>query len=508
MRFSAFIIACATILQLDAEVRFTRAEWLPDIGLSMPLPEGAVADPLEMPKADAYLVTDNGKTRLEDRFDTFDLWTALTVRGRWRDVAGNEFRIARLVAELPDDPSGVTRTRGDFRKRLKPLDVKNAAHRDEAVYALTSVELGRPERARRNGRRNFLELLRYPCTNENVFVYAFRPRTPETREKPDWYVVSLVGAPGEDVEALKETFEESFLEEVELPAFRRRASLPPAPVSPDAGETELLREDYRRSVVNYADWHFTSSGDLMIADNLDAWSRAPFIATLTNELPRLRREYADALPSAQDDSFHPAAIRVFRSREEYLAYVGVDAKWTGALWSPLRRELVMYLSGNGVESLLRTVWHEAFHQYLSYAGSMLSAAPWLNEGHAELFEHAHFDAEGDLVYERPYEQGSFIHDNAAALAELLPTLLLLDYEDFYAGDHAAREKKYYLAWSVAYFLQVGAPEVRFRPFEKLRADYMSALVSTRDGRRATRAVLSGDALKKFVAEWLAFWRKE
>ena len=56
MRFSAFIIACATILQLDAEVRFTRAEWLPDIGLSMPLPEGAVADPLEMPKAEAYLV--------------------------------------------------------------------------------------------------------------------------------------------------------------------------------------------------------------------------------------------------------------------------------------------------------------------------------------------------------------------------------------------------------------------------------------------------------------------
>jgi hypothetical protein len=37
---------------------------------------------------------------------------------------------------------------------------------------------------------------------------------------------------------------------------------------------------------------------------------------------------------------------------------------------------------------------------------------------------------------------------------------------------------------------------------------MSALVSTRDGRRATRTVLSGDALKKFVDEWLAFWKKE
>ena len=507
MRFSAFIIACATILRLDAEVRFARAEWLPDIGLSLPLPEGAIADPLEMPRADAYLVTEDGKNRLEDRFNTFDLWTALTVRGRWRDPAGNEFRIARLVAELPDDSSGVTRTRGDFRKRLKPLDVKNVARRDEAVFALAPVEVGQPERTRRNGRRNFLELWRYPCTNENVFVYAFRPRTPEARETPDWYVVSLVAAPGEDVEALQETFDESFLDEVELPAFRVRT--PPLPSVPDdVGETELLREDYRRSVVNYADWHFVSSGDVMIADNLDAQSRGPFIATLTNELPRLRREYADTFPPVLADTFHPAAIRVFRSREEYLAYVGVEAKWTAALWSPMRRELVLYLSENGVESLLRTVWHEAFHQYLSYAGSMVSAAPWINEGHAELFEHAHFDSEGDLVYERPYERARFIHANATALAELLPTLLLLDYDEFYSGEQQERETKYRLAWSVAFFLQIGAPEVRFRPFEKLRTDYMSALVSTRDGRRATRTVLSGDALKKFVDEWLAFWKKE
>ena len=507
MRFSAFIVACATILQLDAEVRFTRAEWFPDIGLSLPLLEGAIADPAEMPKAEAYRVTDGGKHRLEDRFDTFDLWTALTMRGRWRDDAGNEFRIARLVAELPDDQPGVTRTRGDFRKRLKALDVKNATVRDEAVYALAPVEVGRPERTRRNGRRNFIELWRYPSTNENVFVYAFRPRTPETRETPNWYVVSLAGAPGEDPKDLRETFEEAFLDEIELPALRRRTP-PVPPVSDDAGETELLREDYRRSVVNYADWHFTSSGDLMIADNLDAQARAPFIATLTNELPRLRREYVAAVPSRIADTFHPAAIRVFRSREEYLAYVGVEAKWTAALWSPMRRELVLYLPESGVESLLRTVWHEAFHQYLSYAGSMISAAPWINEGHAELFEHAHFDAEGNLVYERPYDYASFVHANAVMLSELIPSLLLMDYDEFYAGGQQEREAKYRLAWSLAYFLQVGAPEVRFRPFEHLRADYMDALVSTCDGIRATRAVLSGDMLKKLVDEWLAFWRAE
>ena len=507
MRFSAFILVLATICRLDASIRFTRAEWFPDIGLSMPLPVGAVADPVEMPKAEAFLVTDDGKSRLEDRFDTFDLWTALTVRGRWRDAAGNELRIARMVFELPDDQIGTTRTRGKFRKQLKALDVKNGPRRDEAVFALAPTDVGRPVRPRRSGQRNFIELLRYPSTNDNVLVYAFRPRTPEAREVPSWYFVSLAGAPGEDPKELRESFEDAFLDEVHLPAMRSRGDPPPY-VPDDADETALLREDYRRSVVNYSEWHFTSSGDLMIADDLDAQSRAPFIATLTNELPRLRREYAAAMPSRLSEDFHPAAIRVFRSREEYLAYVGIEAKWTAALWSPVHRELVMYLSESGVESLLRTVWHEAFHQYLSYACSMMSSSPWINEGHAELFEYAHFDSKGKLVFEQNYEYSRFIHANAPVLAELIPVLLTLDYDGFYAGEQQERETKYRLAWSVAFFLQVGAPNVRFRPFENLRSDYMQALLSTRSGIRATQAVLTDEMRKDLVDEWLAFWKKK
>lgn len=506
MRFSAFIIALATICRLDAAVRFAQAQWLPDIGLTLPLPVGAVADPLEMPRAEAYLVTDDGKSRLEDRFDTFDLWIALTVRGRWRDAAGNELRVARLVAEMPDDQPGVTRTRGEFRRRLRPLSVKDSTRRDEAVYAIAPVEVLRPERPRRAGRRNFIEMFRYASTNENVLVYAFRPRSPERRETPDWYVVSFTGAPGSDVEELEEVFDESFLDNVELPALReRKPGVPPVPDG--ASEMELLREDYRRSVANYSDWNFVSSGDIMIADDLDPQMRSPFIASLTNDLPRLRREYASAMPSHLSGTFHPAAIRVFRSREEYLAYVGVDAKWTAALWSPSRRELAMYLPDQGVEGLLRTVWHEAFHQYLSYAGSMMSAAPWINEGHAELFEHSHLDSRGRLVFECDVEYARFIKANLDALAEFMPSLLSMDYEAFYAGDQAAREAKYRLAWSMAYFLQIGAPEVRFRPFEGLRADYMESLIATRDGIRAVRAAMPEEMRRKFVDEWLAYWRK-
>ncbi len=38
--------------------------------------------PLDMPRAEAYLVTEgNGTMRLEDRYDELDLWTANAVLG-------------------------------------------------------------------------------------------------------------------------------------------------------------------------------------------------------------------------------------------------------------------------------------------------------------------------------------------------------------------------------------------------------------------------------------------
>ena len=134
MRFSVFIFALlATICQLDAAVRFTRAEWFPDLGISMPRLENAVAAPMDLPRAEAYLVAQKGESRLEDRFNVFDLWEALSIRGRWRDAAGNTLTIARLVAELPEVQPEFTQTRMAFSKSLQPLRVKDSAARDRAL---------------------------------------------------------------------------------------------------------------------------------------------------------------------------------------------------------------------------------------------------------------------------------------------------------------------------------------------------------------------------------------
>ena len=39
--------------------------------------------PLDMPRAEAYLVREKGALRLEDRFNRMELWVSQSLIGRW-----------------------------------------------------------------------------------------------------------------------------------------------------------------------------------------------------------------------------------------------------------------------------------------------------------------------------------------------------------------------------------------------------------------------------------------
>lgn len=519
MRSSAYIPAIALALTAaapsEAAVRFTDPAWRPDLGISVPTLANATSAPLELPKAESFMVTtSSGDRRLEDRFDTFDLWTAQTARGRWRDSSGNIFYIARLAQRPPTDVPGTVRTRADFlaRQAYTPFDPDNADHRDEAVFAVSPVDLGRPVRPRRSQRRNMSRLFSYPSTNDHVFAAAFRPRSPERGEKTDWYLAMLVAASGEPADEAFRRFDEDFLDHVSLPPVRARTPASPAGRTASGksaqAEADLLREAILASVANYDDWHFASADDVVVIDNLDDSSRATFVSALTNSLPRLRRAYAACAPSPLSAATNNiAVVRVFATREEYLAYVGVQHKWTAALWDSLHRELVLYLPLEGAQGLLHTVWHEAFHQHLAYAAALVTAAPWFNEGHAEMFEHSHLDRKGNVVFEKDPDAAAYVNTYAHELAEMLPEFFTLDYDEFYGGTQEEIVARYRLAWSIAYFLEVGAPKLRFQPFADLRRDYVKALVDTRSMEEADRLALDSDFRKQFIAAWLAFWRK-
>ena len=246
---------------------------------------------------------------------------------------------------------------------------------------------------------------------------------------------------------------------------------------------------------------------MVVVDNLSPLDRRPFVQALTNSLPKLQAAYRELLPSPLADDCHLAAVRVFGSREEYVAYAGEAMKWSAAMWSPRHRELVLYLPERGAEELLRTVWHEAFHQYVEYACSMIQSCAWFNEGHAQLFENTHFDMDGNIVFDADRDAVVFVKEHLDELAEYLPVFLDMDYPQFYAETPEDRAMNYRLAWSVAYFLQIGAPQVRFQPFKNLRADYMKALVRTRSRDLAVQAVLTEQVRKELVAEWREFWKR-
>jgi hypothetical protein len=517
MRSTAIILLLAlSSLKAEAELRFTDPQAFPDIGLEMPTLFAASPDGVSMPHTESFLVTESdGSRRLEDRYDTFDLWTARTVRARWRDAAGNLLVVARLAFAPPDDPPETLSTRSDFERRLPSLAIKpkDAAARNAAVVACAPVDVfEEPVRPRRSRRREIETLLYYQSTNQLASVWVFRPVVHKRGAKTDWYMAALVLSPDENPDSASAQFDAYFLDRVRaLPDPNPSHPNSPSPILNSQfsilnSESSLLKRDYALSVVNYEGWHSTESGDVVVVDDLAPQSHDTFVSSLTNDLPRLRAAYAASVPSPLV-STNIAAVRVFSEREDYLAYVGEGVEWSAAVWSPRHRELVLNLTVAGMDELIKTVRHEAFHQYLAYAGAMAEASPWFNEGHAELFAHTSFDRDGKLVFEKDAVAAQWVHANADAVAAYLPAFVLLDYADFYSGTDAQRRARYHIAWSIAYFLEVGAPEVRFRPFKRLRADYMSALVRTRRAEAATTSVFTLDKMKLFSAEWKKFWKK-
>ena len=513
MRLNVYIAAALSCLTTEAAPRFTDSVWRPDLGISLPGLARAEARPFALPKAEGYIVTSpKGARRLEDRFDVFDLWASATLRGRWVDEEGNQLQVARLFARPPTDAPGTVCTRREFYDALarQPIDPKRLDLRDEAVQAIAPVDVQvPPARSRRSRRANLLDVVYYPSTNDHALVCAFRPRTPERKEVPDWYLASLVAAPNADMDEVQMWFDEAFLDKIDVPALRVRPAPAISPIpSKDATEGELLWRDVRGNVVNYDDWNSVSAEDVLVVDNVNPAMRGSFISALTNNLPRLRRAFAQRVPSALSATNQTAVVRVFGTREEYLAYVGVEQKWTAALWSSSRRELVLYVPERGTGQLLQTVWHEAFHQYLAYAGSMIESSPWFNEGHAQLFEYSHFDRDGAIVFDRDAQSAAYVQEYAAELAQNIPAVLDMDYTAFYGGTQEDIAAKYRLAWAIAYFLEVGAPNVRMQPFKNLRADYLKTLVRTRSMHEATAAALDDETCEAFVSAWLDFWKRQ
>ncbi len=473
------------------------------------------AEPLDMPRAEAYFVKDSaGAMRLEDRYEELDLWTSRAVLGRWSDETGRTLAVAKLFEVAPKF-LGETMTRRKYvANAARPDRKKDADVRRDAISRLAPFAISEEPSSPHQALRGFEEVMYWHGTNTSAVVCSFLPEG-----APDWYLAVWELAAGDDFAVSLETFEAEFLgrwEEIAAKDIRSEAYTLDAELvaeiqrenrraarnsrrkgaEPPDLERELLRADAKHSVTNYPGWHVTDAEEFTVLDDLP--SDNAFVAALTNELGVMRAKYAAAVPSPVSASNVLAVARIYKDRDEYMSALeandveGID--WSAAHWSQARREVVAYLPPDGGRELLKTIRHEAFHQYLSYACSMIAASPWLNEGYAQYFED---EESADWTIAVDIDQ----------VAEMLPGVMGMDYEAFYEGSDAERSLKYRVAWSIAYFLEKGAPKVRFEPFKDLKTKYVAALLRSHDMRLATaEAFGSKDNLDLFAAEWKKFWR--
>ena len=443
--------------------------------------------PLDMPRASSFLIQEHGLSRLEDRFSKVDLWVSKSVDGRWMDEAGRVFMLAHLATRPPRADDDTTLTRVDFLSSEDKIDRRDEKAAREAIQALSPIEIADEPEKPRHRLRGFREIEYWQGTNESAVVCAYRLEKEEISRLAVWVL-----AEGDKIDEAVRRFEEKFLETDDA-----RFSLPKATAEREkSNERALQKADVAHSVAAYDLWHVTDGDDWVLLDALSG--DRDFVTTLTNELFLMRKAYAAAVPTSLNLSNTLSVLRIYASRADYLdalSLAGLDEMtWSAAYWSPMRRELVAYLPSDGEEKLLETIRHEAWHQYLSYASSFLGVSPWLNEGYAQYFEGG---ADGPATFERL---------DFALFADLVEPLLKMDYAAFYAGSDEDRLLKYRLAFSLVYFLEKGAPKVRFEPFKNLKKDYFNALLETRDMLRATEVTFKDEAFrKKFVSEWKTFW---
>lgn len=507
---TAFLLLFMPAAAIGRDINFRVSRDLPELGLRVHLPRQAIEQPLPPLTRYNYRLSENGREWTEQRFDPREIWYRSQHAGQWRDPDGNLLILARVGNPLPaTDSRSKHVSREDFEALLSQTPDLSQADTDAIKdwardFLGTEISLVEPLRFQPFVIRAAAFL---PTPEPSRLTYIFRVNIRQSGEfnpRPRTFAAELRLAPGVDPKQARESFERDFLGRLEVldPPLRNLAQ---ATESGAAGRDNQAmrrsREDARRSIQNLDGWWYHDTPHYIILSNQHRQRRS-LLRDLESDLEVMRQAYAALVPARQTIKA-VSVIRIFATPEEYRQYVGEERAWTGGIWDGSRGELVIRpmptsRSREATERIRRTIYHEAFHQYLAYATKPNLPCAWFNEGHATFFEHASIER-GQVVFEefRPFVD---------LVGEMpLKDLLALDYQQFYAGDQELRQTHYATAWAFIYYLQRAAAADRTFPFKTLLDEYLQALASGGSGPGATKAIMQGYDMQRLERDYLAFW---
>ena len=239
-----------------------------------------------------------------------------------------------------------------------------------------------------------------------------------------------------------------------------------------------------------------------------------FVKNAGRLMEAMQAAYRRYVPSQKELGI--STVRVFAAREGYNEYMkgatGESGERSIGLWSPSHEELLILDMGNSErDETLKTMRHEAFHQYLYYATGNGNHAIWFNEGHACFFENVSYNAKKNYVriWDDPKDRRpAAVAEDPEKYARLVKEILPLDHSAFYSGTLREVNDRYSAAWAVVYFLQKGVPTFKeFADYRDVLPTYLEAMKDGKSAQEATRQAWESVAQRDFATDFLKFWGK-
>lgn len=524
-RLTLLLILCAVTTESYAQrgrgLLFGSQAEISSDGLSVRLFRGATPVPLPQPTVFHYRRAD-GAT--QERFLPRDLWYPSGYRGRWEDSNGNRMTVAVVGDRFP---SGITTehiSREDYATFLQ----KNPPGRPQNMNQLMewvghfagAATKGPPRPVRLSPRLQG----GYAVDFEGMegtrlgFIFRFAGNTHGV-DSLQWFLVLFEFAQGTDRAAAVRSIEQDFVgtlatipraADLSIQASQRFQNKGLAVGDKTSPAFLESRERAINSIRGLNGWWFVETPNYVLVSDLSGGRRS-FVQRLQEDLEGMRTIYTRILlPLKPIEAV--SLVRVFADEADYKRYVGPENEWSGGLWMPSKRELLIrtFEWGNERERRERIasiVYHEAFHQYLFYAMDMIETAPWFNEGFATFYEGAELGRSEFRLHEVEKYAGT-LEEMVKAGPLPVARFLMIDYDEFYqrsTGNEERRRQHYALGWGLIYYLKKAAPLEPENQYEEIIGRYLHALSSTRNGAQATRAAFEGIDMDTFTSDFTSFW---
>ncbi len=446
--------------------------------------------------------------REETRYKPTDLWYNDQLISLWQDDSGHTLKLGRVYTH-PQRFSDSLIKRETYEKSLSPIE--HAASLPVKMDQWVEEFVGRraANKDKLKGTFRIKELYRYSYSKQEQsgnqsIGYAFMTKI---KLKPTWFFVQFLFTPDTTEKEADTAFMNKFLPSIS--AGRYKPDPPNRPSLNDSGanssERETSRATVKKSIQGMKGWWSVETEHYIIVSDLK--NRA-FVNQLKNDIEAIRKHYVRFFPPRVPIKA-VSVVRIFSDRVAYLSYVGPQHQWSGGLWSPSQKELLISShdwnsGGFARRSLLKTTYHEAMHQYLYYAYGGVQFTTWINEGFADFFGGAKFSSTRFTVPENEFR----IEDVEAAIASGkvdLAKLIRYSSAEFYGGSQKKRATNYALSWALVYYLEKGITLDKKSPYTHIVPTYFDTIWKTKSMQAASIAAFKDVNVDQLEKDFITFW---